>query len=292
MNIDEIFARKRVVFSFEVFPPKSTTPIESIYRTIDSLTGLEPDFISVTYGAGGSGAMDATADIAALIKSRGIEPLAHLSCLYHSAAQIDAVAQKLKEMGLTNILALRGDRRPDMQPVGEFSHADELIAYLHKKGGFHLSAACYPEAHPESRNLDEDVRYLKRKVEAGAAHLVSQLFFDNNDFYAMLDKARNHGITVPIEAGIMPILNKKQIERIVSNCGASLPKKYVKMLNRFEHDPAALSDASMSYAVEQIVDLISNGVDGIHLYTMNRPEVAQHIYGSVKNILQYENSRG
>lgn len=292
MNIDEIFARKRVVFSFEVFPPKSTTPIDTIYRTIDSLTDLEPDFISVTYGAGGSGAMDSTADIASLIKARGIEPLAHLTCLYHTVQQIDTAAQRLQAAGISNVLALRGDRRPDMPDTGDFAHAEDLIAYLYKKGGFHLSAACYPEAHPESRNLDEDVRRLKQKVEAGATHLVSQLFFDNNDFYAMLDKARNIGITVPIEAGIMPVLNKKQIERIVSTCGASLPKKYVKMLNRFEHDPAALSDASMSYAVEQIVDLISNGVDGIHLYTMNRPEVARHIYNSVKNILLYENSRG
>lgn len=292
MNIDNLFKEKRVVFSLEVFPPKDTTPIETIYSTIDSLSAIGPDFISVTYGAGGSGAMDATLGIAKLIKSRGIEPLTHLTCLYHTKQQIDELADKLSTEGLFNILSLRGDRRPDLPPCGEFNHASELLSYLAKKKTFHLSAACYPEGHPEARNLDDDVKHLKEKVDAGASHLVSQLFYDNADLYNLIDKCRAAGITVPIEAGIMPVMNKKQIERIVSMCGASLPKKYVRMLGRFEHDPAALQDASISYAVEQIVDLISSGVDGIHLYTMNNPSVAVRIASSIGNILRYENSRG
>lgn len=287
MQIAKLFDQKKTVLSFEVFPPKKTSSIDTIYTTLDELKGLKPDFISVTYGAGGNAGDTATCEIATAIKEKyQIEPLAHLTCVNYTKAEIDQILDRLKRNGIENILALRGDKNPDITPKHEFRYASELVSYISEKGGFHLSAACYPEGHLESDSLISDILNLKKKVDAGAKHLISQLFFDNNYFYSFLEKARIAGIRVPIEAGIMPVVNKAQIERMVTLCGASLPPKFAKMLSRFEHSPEALRDAGIAYAVDQIVDLISQGVDGIHLYTMNNAYIAKKISTAISGLME------
>ncbi len=287
MRISSLFGKNKVVFSFEVFPPKKTSPIDTIYKTLDDLKDLKPDFISVTYGAGGNAADTSTCDIASTIQSKyGIIPLAHLTCVNYTSKEIDQILDLLKNNGIKNILALRGDRNPNIPPKKEFSYASELIHYIKERGDFYISAACYPEGHVDAENLDQDIMYLKKKVEAGAQHLISQLFFDNSYFYNFLEKAREAGIDVPIQAGIMPVINKAQIERMVTLCGASLPPKFTKMMQRFEHSPEAIREAGIAYAVDQIVDLVSHGVDGIHLYTMNNPYVARRISESIKDIIK------
>ncbi len=286
MGISKLF-NDRTVFSFEVFPPKKTSPIDTIYKTLDGLKDLKPDFISVTYGAGGNTADSSTCDIASIIKNKyNIEALAHLTCVNSSRDDIDIILKRLKENNIDNILALRGDINPDMPPKDDFKYASELISYIKENGGFNLSGACYPEVHLEAKDMIEDIHNLKKKVDSGASHLISQLFFDNNAFYSFVEKARIAGINVPIEAGIMPVVNKNQIERMVSLCGASLPAKFSKIMQRFEHNPEALRDAGIAYAVDQIVDLVSNGVDGIHLYTMNNPYIAKKISESVVSIIR------
>ncbi len=286
MEISKLF-EDRTVFSFEVFPPKKTSPIDTIYKTLDGLKDLKPDFISVTYGAGGNTADSSTCDIASIIKNKyNIEALAHLTCVNSSMDDIDIILKQLKENNIENVLALRGDINPDNPPKDDFRYASELISYIKEKGGFNLSGACYPEIHLEAKDMITDILNLKKKVDAGASHLISQLFFDNNAFYSFVEKAKIAGINIPIEAGIMPVVNKNQIERMVSLCGASLPAKFSKIMQRFEHNPEALRDAGIAYAVDQIVDLVSNGVDGIHLYTMNNPYIAKKISESVVSIIR------
>lgn len=190
-----------------------------------------------------------------------------------------------KANGIENILALRGDISPDITPRGDFKHANELIEFIRENGDFNIIAACYPEGHPESTNLIEDIRYTKQKVDSGASHLITQLFLDNSHFYAFRERAALAGISVPIEAGIMPVTNKAQIERMVKLCGASLPKKFERILEKYGDNPTAMRDAGIAYAIDQIVDLISEGVDGIHLYTMNKPYVAQKICEAVARLL-------
>ncbi|NLN82248.1 MAG: methylenetetrahydrofolate reductase [NAD(P)H] [Clostridiales bacterium] len=286
MSIAELFKKKKIVYSFEIFPPKRTSPIDTIYSTLDQLEGLHPDFISVTYGAGGNPADSSTCDIASIVKNKyNIEPLAHLTCVNNSRDDILEILGKLKERGIMNIMALRGDKRPDIPPKTDFRYASELVEFIRSQGGFHVSGACYPHGHPESETLVDDVLNLRKKVDAGAEHLISQLFFDNSVFYSFLERARIAGINVPIEAGIMPVLNKNQIERMVSLSAANLPAKFTKMISRYEHNPEALRDAGIAYAVDQIVDLIANGVQGIHLYTMNNPLVARRISESIASLI-------
>lgn len=285
MKISEIFEQKKTVFSFEVFPPKKTSSIDSIYSKLGALSECKPDFISVTYGAGGGGASVLTADICKAIQEEyHIPSMMHLTCVNSSKESVEEVLKLIKEYKIENILALRGDIVPDLPRQTDFMHANELVTYIKERGDFHVSGACYPEGHPECDNMVDDILNLKRKVDAGAEHLVSQLFFDNNMFYSFQEKARLAGINVPIEAGIMPVVNKAQIERMVTTCGASLPAKFVKMMTRFEHSPEALRDAGIAYAIDQVVDLMSQGVDGVHLYTMNQPEVAKKISDAVAQI--------
>lgn len=290
MKISEIVTGNNTAFTFEIFPPKKDSPIETIYKTLDGLQGLKPDFISVTYGAGGRAAGgNKTLDIAQIIREKyGIESAVHLTCLYNDREDVDQVTEELKKKNIQNILALRGDVNPNYEIKTDFKHASDMIAYLREKGDFHIMAACYPEGHLESNSLEEDVDNLRRKVDAGANHLLSQLFFDNDAFYRFLDLARAKGITVPIEAGIMPVVSKSSIERMVTMCGASLPAKFTKMMARFEEYPDALRDAGIAYAVDQITDLASHGVDGIHLYTMNNPYVAAKISNAVDGILRFD----
>lgn len=286
MKLAELFDQKKTVFSFEVFPPKRNNPIDTIYSTLDALQDLKPDFISVTYGASGSLADNSTCEIASAIKHKyGIESAAHLTCVNSTKEEVSEVLKRLSDNGVENILALRGDLVPDVAPKEDFGHASELISFIKESPyDFGISGACYPEGHMDSKDQIDDILNLKKKVDAGAEHLISQLFFDNRLFYDFVDKARIAGINVPIEAGIMPVVNKKQIERMVSLCGASLPSKFTKMMSRYENNPEAMRDAGIAYAVNQIVDLVSQGVDGVHLYTMNNPYIARRISESVKSL--------
>lgn len=287
MKIRDLFKNGRTVFSFEIFPPKKNGSIDTIYKTLDELTDLRPDFISVTYGAGGSLPGCSTREIVSVIKEKyHTESIAHLTCVNSTKADIDRVIEEFKRYGIENVLALRGDVNPDIPPKEDFKHASDLITYMKERSDLGFSGGCYPEGHPESPSLDEDIENLKRKVDAGAEHLISQLFFDNAQFYIFLEKVRKAGITVPIEAGIMPCVNAKSIQRMVGLCGASLPPKFTKLIARFGDNAEAMRDAGIAYASDQIIDLVSNGADGIHLYTMNNPYVARKISESVSGVIR------
>lgn len=286
MKVSDLYVDGKTVLSFEVFPPKATSPIETVYNTLESLCDLKPDFISVTYGAAG-GAKSHCCEIASRIKNtHGIEPIAHLTCISNTKEQIQNILTDFSDNGIENILALRGDIVPDQPRCNDFKYASDLTTFIKEQHpDFDVCGACYPEVHVESNSEINDILNLKKKVDAGASHLISQLFFDNEIYYNFLQKVRIAGINVPISAGIMPVMNKKQIERMVSLCGASLPPKFVKVMQKYADNPEALRDAGIAYAVNQIVDLISNGVDGVHIYTMNNPYVARAIYESIKNLL-------
>jgi len=286
MKIGELFQNKTVL-SFEVFPPKRDGSLDSIYSTAQALSKLEPDYISVTYGAGGGAANGATTvAVASWIKNHcGIESVAHLPGMYLSKEEAGEQLSRLREQGIENVLALRGDQVEGHPPKGAFPHASDLAAYIKAAGGFHIMGACYPEGHGESGGIVRDVQNVKRKVDAGADHLVTQLFFDNTAFYSFRERAAIADIHVPIQAGIMPAVNKRQIERMVSLCGVALPKKFTKVMERYEDNALALRDAGIAYAVDQIVDLIAQGVDGIHLYTMNQPLIATRIYDAIYSMM-------
>lgn len=292
MKINELFNSKELVFSFEIFPPKVTSPISTVYKTLEELNDLKPDFISVTYGAGGSLTNNRTTELSSLVKEKyGVESVAHLTCISSTKDEIDIILDDLKSHGIENILALRGDIPVGQDPKGEFNYAYELISHIKKRGDFNILGACYPEGHVRGRDLKDDMMHLKLKEEMGATHFISQLFFDNNYFYDMLEEKDKLGIKSPIQAGIMPVVNKNQIERISSLCGAHIPEKFIKIMNKYEHDKDALREAGIAYAVEQIVDLVSSGVDGIHLYTMNNPYVARRIHDNINTIINSINNR-
>ena len=285
MKTIEFFKQKNVL-SFEVFPPKRSAAVDTIFGTLAALKNLNPDFISVTYGASGSDNCEATLKIASAIKNDyGIESVAHLPCISlskeHALLQLDG----FKKAGIDNILALRGDLPVSGTTHSDFRYASDLISLIKGNGDFNVIAACYPEGHKESRDMISDMRNLKTKVDAGADQLITQLFFDNDYFYRFRERACLAGIDVPIEAGIMPVVNKKQIERMATLCGVNLPPKFVKMMERYENSPEAMRDAGIAYAVDQIVDLITQGADGIHLYTMNNPYIAQKIYEAVCRLI-------
>ncbi len=288
MRISEIFASKKPVFSLEIFPPKKKANIDTIYDTVDQLVVCNPDFISVTYGAGGNMADNSTCEIASNIKKKhGIEGVAHLTCVNSSREDVKEMIGRFQQADIKNVLALRGDIVPDQPRKEDFTHANELAIEIQRKCNDDLDilGACYPEGHYESKSLDEDIHNLKYKIGAGANVLITQLFFDNKCFYEFVGKARMMGIKVPISAGIMPIVNSRQIERTVALSGASLPPEFTKMISTYEHDPEGLFEAGIQYAVDQIRDLIANGVDGIHLYTMNNPQVALKVYEAIKDLL-------
>ena len=276
----------RTIFSFEVFPPKKTMPIDTIFSTLDEMKGLSPDFISVTFGAGGSENCNNSVEIAKHIKNTcGVESVIHMPCLNMTRSEAQFVLEQFQQAGIDNILALRGDRVEGKEPVGDFIHASDLIQFINdfnskRRDGkyFKIFGACYPELHPQSKNVYEDIDYLKKKVDAGVSHLLSQLFFDNEQFYRFLERCQIKGINVPIEAGIMPVTNKKSI--------AMLPKKFTDMMDRYGDHPEAIRDAGIAYAIDQIVDLVTHGVQGIHLYTMNNPLVARKIYEATKSLFE------
>lgn len=290
MKVSEIFEAKKSkgkpVLSFEIFPPKKEEALKNIDATLERLCDLHPDFISVTFGAGGSTADNRTVEIAKKIKNNyGVEPIVHLTCLHYGREEISEILAQLKEAEIENILALRGDVNPNVPMKHDFKYANELVEFIKSQGDFHISGACYPETHLEAVDAITDIRNLKRKVDAGASHLVSQLFFDNEFFYRFYEKTRIAGIDVPVEAGIMPVTNRAQIERMVNTCGASLPKKFERILHKYEENKEALFDAGMAYAINQIVDLIANDVEGIHIFTMNNPKVAGRICDGIRDLI-------
>ncbi|WP_338596704.1 methylenetetrahydrofolate reductase [NAD(P)H] [Clostridium baratii] len=291
MNIRELFDSKKLVLSFEVFPPKNTSPVKTIYKALNELSTLKPDFISVTYGAGGSLINNKTSEISSLIKNvYNIEALAHLTCISSKKENIDDITERLELEGIRNILALRGDNNDN--EAGDYKYATDLIKYINKKDKFNIISACYPEGHIENKGIEAEIMNMKRKIESGTSSFISQLFFDNNIYYDFLDKAKGSGVNVPIQAGIMPVANKKQIDRITSLCGATIPLKFKKIMEKYEYDSEALREAGIAYAIEQIIDLASSGVDGIHLYTMNNPYVARRIKENIEVIVKSINNKG
>ncbi len=285
MKITEILAQEKPVLSFEVFPPKKEDAYETVERAAAGIARLSPSFMSVTYGAGG-GTSRYTVELAHnLWKHYHVTALAHLSCVGSTPAEIHAMAQKLKENELFNVLALRGDIPADEHVETDYQYASELISDLKEMGDFCIGAACYPEGHPESATRKEDILHLKEKVDAGCSFLTTQMFFDNNIFYNFLYRIREIGITVPVIAGIMPVTNAKQIKRILSMSGTYLPTRFKTILDRFGSSPAAMKQAGIAYTTEQVIDLVANDVHAIHIYSMNKPDVAEQIKRSVSEIM-------
>ena len=286
MMISDIYKNKKRSLSFEIFPPKKDAELKNIDETLSILCELKPDFISVTFGAGGSSNCNRTIELAKKIKYEyHVEPVVHLTCLCYDKAEIDEFSRVLMQEGMQNILALRGDRNPTVPEKDEFKHASDLIAYLKEKGDFCIAGACYPECHPESENRVSEMRNLKKKVDAGAEVLLSQLFFDNDRFFRFEEDCRIAGIDVPVIPGIMPVINAAQIQRMVTMCGASFPERFQKIIDKYADNKEALFDAGMSYALSQIIDLLTSDIDGIHLYTMNNPVVAGKICEGIRHII-------
>lgn len=277
MYIKKLYQIKRPVLSFETFPPKQQSALETITDTLGQLTALHPDFISVTYGAGGSGNSGKTTEIASMIKNEfGVEPLAHLTAITAKRETIHNTLADLKAHNVQNIMALRGDIPVGFEgdPNGDFVYAADLIREIKQVGGFCVGAACYPEGHIDCDSLPNNYAHLLQKQEAGADFLISQLFFDNAQFYHFLERARRAGVTIPIVPGIMPMMSKSQVQRMIFTCGVSLPSRIIRILHKYENDSQSLEQAGIEYACEQVTDLIKNDVDGIHIYTMNKPQVA------------------
>lgn len=272
--------------SFEIFPPKKDSELKNIDETLAVLCELKPDYISVTFGAGGSTNCNRTIELAKKIKQEyHVEPVVHLTCLHYKKTEIDEFAKILANAGLKNVLALRGDRNPNIAEKEDFKHASDLIAYMKEKWDFCYLGACYPECHPESDDRISEIKNLKTKVNAGAEVLLSQLFFDNNLFFRFQEDCRIADINTPIIPGIMPVINAAQIKRMITMCGATFPVRFQKIIHKYEDNREALFDAGMSYALSQIIDLLVSDIDGIHLYTMNNPLVARRICEGIRNII-------
>jgi len=286
--IKDIFNKKKPVLSFEIFPPKQESSIDTVTEAIDKMAALPIDYMSVTYGAGGSTSKK-TAELAHYIEEKhNLSALAHLTCISSDKENIRTALEDLRDKGIKNILALRGDIPKDATfPLPDSYHyASELVSDIKDFGGFCIGGACYPESHPDSPSLDTDIENLKIKADAGVDFLVTQMFFDNDAFYQFRDKALKKGINLPITAGIMPLTNISQIQRMcILSGGASMPSKFTKMIAKYEHNPSALRQAGIAYAVDQIIELISNDIDGIHLYTMNNPVLAKRICEGIKNLI-------
>lgn len=285
MKITDLFAKKKPTVSFEVFPPNEIYSLDEVFSVIDELALLKPDFISVTYGAGGA-SRGRTVEIASKIKNKNkIEALAHLTCIGAEKSEIQNILNELKKHNIENILALRGDLPKDNTAAkkGDFSHASDLVKYLKENENFSVGGAFYPEGHQDTNDL-LDLFNLKLKVDSGTDFLISQIFFDNEQFYQFRDKLKKLNINIPVIAGIMPVTNAKQIRKITSLCGCTIPEKLKKILDRYEDNPKALKEAGIAYATEQIIDLMTSDIDGIHIYTMNKTETAKKIMNSIQNI--------
>ncbi|OQA72158.1 MAG: 5,10-methylenetetrahydrofolate reductase [Firmicutes bacterium ADurb.Bin248] len=288
MELTNLIGGTAPSLSFEVFPPKNSANYESIRAAVEEVASLSPSFISVTYGAGG-GTSDYTVSLAADVQDRFRLPvLAHLSCVNATRAGVRAQLDAMRRRGIANVLALRGDMPPGSAPQEnwDYRYASELVAEIREYGGFCVGGACYPEGHTESPSQKEDILHLKEKVDAGCAFLTTQMFFENNVYYNFLFKARDAGIRVPIVAGVMPVTNASQIRRIVALSGTALPQRFRYILDRFGANPATMRQAGIAYATEQIVDLFANGVQAVHVYSMNNAFVARKIKENLSEILK------
>ena len=287
MKIKDLLASGTPSVSFEVFPPKKDAPFAPVRRAVARLAKERPSFISVTYGAGGGGNVN-TARVAAFVERDCRTPaLAHLTCALATEREIRTQVAAIRRVGVQNVLALRGDAPPGADLTkGRFVHAADLVRFLKRIApGLCLGGACYPERHPDCAHMEDDIVHLREKVDAGLDFLTTQMFFDNNDFYRYLAKLRDRGITVPVLAGIMPVANGRQIERICKLSGTYLPSRFKAIVDRFGDRPEAMLDAGVAYATEQIVDLFANGVGAVHVYTMNRPEIGARIMHNLRSII-------
>ena len=290
MKLTEIFKKNSYSLSFEVFPPKTDDVYDSVKTATEEIAKLRPAFMSVTYGAGG-GTSKYTLDIAKNIKQEfGVPSLAHLTCVSSTREMVHARIADFKDAGIENVMALRGDIPAHMldgdRSAWHYKNAVELVRELKENGNdFCVGGACYPEVHPESASQKEDIRYLKEKVDAGCDFLTTQMFFDNNLLYNFLYKIREAGITVPIIAGIMPITNAKQVERAIHLSGSHMPQRFKSLVDKFGTDSAAMKQAGIAYATDQIIDLFANGVTNVHVYSMNKPDVAQKIQSNLSEII-------
>jgi methylenetetrahydrofolate reductase (NADPH) len=289
MKIIDLLTEDKLTVSFEVFPPKTETTFDSVKSACEEIASLKPSFMSVTYGAGG-GTSKYTLDIAKTIKhEHGVPSLAHLTCVSSSKETVKERIREIKEAGITNVMALRGDIPKELTGADrskwDYNYAVELVREIKESGDFCIGGACYPEVHPESANQKEDIAFLKEKVEAGCDFLTTQMFFDNNVLYKFLYKIRSQGIEVPVMPGIMPITNAVQVKRAVELSGSIMPQKFKTLVDKFGTKPNAMMQAGIAYATDQIIDLFSNGVKNVHVYSMNKPEVARKIMENLSDIL-------
>ena len=287
MKIIDIIKSEKPTLSFEVFPPKTSDNFESVNSATQAIAALRPDFMSVTYGAGG-GTSEFTSSIAQNIQAeKGVPVLAHLSCVSSTKDEIHKQLTILKEKGIENNLALRGDMPEGMSKEHlDYHYASELTKEIREFGGFCIGGACYPEVHPESSSSIDDINNLKRKVEAGCEFLTTQMFFDNNLLYNFIYRVRKAGIDVPVVAGIMPVTNPKSIKRICAISGTALPQSFIRIVDRYGDNPEAMMQAGIAYATQQIIDLYANGVRAVHVYSMNKPEVAKRIKENISAIIK------
>lgn len=285
MKVSELFKTDQVTISVELFPPKKGSQLENYKAIVGQMAELKPSYISCTYGATG-GTSDYTVEIADTINSYGIPAIAHLTCASSTKDKVQSVIKELKERNIENILALRGDipENADFPLPDQYHHAIELIGEIKEIGDFCIGGACYPEGHPEADTMEEDLQHLKEKVDAGCDYLTTQMFFDNNVYYRFLYKALAKGINVPVVPGIMPVTNAAQVKRTISLTGNLVPAKFLSIVDRFGSDPEAMKQAGIAYATEQIIDLIANGVNHIHIYSMNKPDVAGAIMDNLSKI--------
>ncbi len=285
MKLSDLMQQKKITLSFEVFPPKTWEDYGAVSVATEEIARLTPDFMSVTYGAGG-GTSETSASIAENVQNKyGVPALAHVTCVSSTKETVKKYLKVLKDKGIENILALRGDIPKEGPTVQDYRYASELIRDIKEAGDFSIGGACYPEGHTESKNQKEDIRFLKEKTDMGCDFLTTQMFFDNNILYNFLYKIREADIRVPVVAGIMPVTNGKQIARICQMSGTYLPRRFVNIVDRFGDNPAAMKQAGIAYATEQIIDLLANGVGHIHVYTMNKPDVAAKIQENLSEIL-------
>ena len=290
MKLTNILNTDKLSLSFEVFPPKTDTAFESVKHATEEIAKLKPSFVSVTYGAGG-GTSRYTLDIAKNIKdSYGVPTLAHLTCVSSSKETVKAKIKEIKAAGIENVMALRGDLTPELENTDRskwaYRHAIDLIHEIKECGeDFCIGGACYPEIHPESTTQKEDIKYLKEKVDAGCSFLTTQMFFDNNLLYNFLYKIREAGIMVPVVPGIMPITNANQVERAIKLSGSFMPQRFKSLVDKFGHSPEAMKQAGIAYATDQIIDLFANGITNVHVYSMNKPDVAEKIQNNLSDIL-------
>lgn len=283
MFIKDLYKNKKTVISAELFPPRKTKQLNNLEGIIEQVSDLGVDYISITYGALQSKASHRSIEVSKLIKSKGVEPLIHFTAHSVSKEKIDSYISELKDFDIKNILALRGDQLNDDT---EFNYASDLIEYINSDD-LCIGGACYPEKHLEALSLEQDMKYLKEKVDKGVDFLITQLFYDNKDFYYFRDECRKLGINVPISCGIMPVTNKNQIDKITSISGAKIPLELRRVMDKFRDNPKALEEAGIAYAVNQIIDLIVNDVEGIHLYIMNKPHIYSRILKRIKHILGF-----